>query len=165
MSTVKVGDLPLLLIDSRGQSALAVYGDSTHHVICNIDPNMGTSLSPDSGAWPTPVAPALISSNSALAMGTVVAGDANGSKGTMQIVGTIDPSVRSMTVDVPSVGTVTATVKDGYYSLFIPNSMIPSTQSSWTATLTLNDGTVRTEALNQMVSVAGGAVSIAGSNP
>jgi hypothetical protein len=83
----------------------------------------------------------------------------------MQIVGTIDPSVRSMTVDVPSVGTVTATVKDGYYSLFIPNSMIPSTQSSWTATLTLNDGTVRTEALNQMVSVAGGAVSIAGSNP
>ena len=148
--TVRVGSLPLLLIDSRGKMALALYGDSGHHIMCNIDAQGNASISPDSGAWQSPVSPDLISANAGAAMGTVQVGDSTGTSGTMQIVGTVASSVKAMSVEVPGVGTVVATIADGYYSLFIPNSMVNSGGStSWPATITQTDGTVVHQALSQ----------------
>jgi hypothetical protein len=142
--TLTVGSLPLLFIDSRGAMAVAVYGDATHHVVCTVDPKMGVNIDPDSGAWPAPVGTALISANPSVMMGTGSIDPSGAVTGTTRLLGTVAPSVASMTVDVPGVGTVVATVTNGYYSLFIPDSLISSNQNEWTAHVTLNDGTTHT---------------------
>jgi hypothetical protein len=147
--TESVGSLPLLLIDSRGKMALALYGDSTQHVMCNVDADGNASISPDSGAWQPPSGSDLISANAGVVMGTVQAGDNTGAQGTMQIVGTVAPSVKAMSVDVPGVGTVVATIAKGYYSLFIPNSMVGSSPNPWDATITKTDGSVVHQQLSQ----------------
>jgi hypothetical protein len=147
--TQNVGSLPLLLIDSRGKMALALYGDSTQHVMCNIDADGNASISPDSGAWQPPSGSELISARAGVVMGTVQAGDNTGAQGTMQIVGTAAPSVKAMSVDVPGVGTVVATIAHGYYSLFIPNSMVDSSPNPWDATITKTDGSVVHQQLSQ----------------
>ncbi len=82
-------------------------------------------------------------------MGSVQVGDNSGASGTLQIVGTAAPSVKAMSVDVPGVATVVATIAAGYYSLFIPNSLIGSSAEPWNATITLDDGSVRHQALAQ----------------
>jgi len=147
--TQSVGSLPLLLIDSRGKMALALYGDSTRHLTCNVDDQGNASLSPDSGAWQSPSGSALISANAGVVMGTVQAGDNTGAQGTMQIVGTVSPAVKAMSVDVPGVGNVVATIANGYYSLFIPNSMVGSSPAPWDTTITKTDGSVVHQQLSQ----------------
>jgi hypothetical protein len=147
--TMAVGDLPLILIDSRGSMALALYGDAAHTVVCTVDPQGGASVSPDGGPWPKPTGSELLTASAGVVMGTISIGaDGSGTKptGTTRLLGTVAPSVTAMRVDVPGVGTVIATIKDGYYSLFIPDALIGSsgsgaTSSTWTAHLTLADGT------------------------
>ena len=147
--TQSVGSLPLLLIDSRGKMALALYGDSTHHVMCNMDAEGNASISPDSGVWQPPSGSELVSASAGVSMGMVQVGDSTGAQGTMQIVGTVAPSVKAMSVDVPGVGNVVATIAKGYYSLFIPNSMIDSSPNPWDAEITQADGSVVHQQLSQ----------------
>ena len=149
--TLAVGNLPLILIDSRGSMALALYGDAAHTVVCTVDPQGGANVSPDSGPWQKPTGSELLAASAGVVMGTISVGaDGSGARptGTTRLLGTVAPSVTAMTVDVPGVGTVTATIKDGYYSLFIPDALIGSSGSNgagstWTAHLTLNDGSTR----------------------
>lgn len=148
--SMSVGDLPLILIDSRGSMALALYGDATHTVMCTIDPQGGASVSPDSGPWLKPTGSELLAASAGVVVGSMSVGaDGSGQKptSTTRLLGTVAPSVTAMTVDVPGVGTVVATIKGGYYSLFIPDALIGSVGSSasanWTAHLTLNDGSTR----------------------
>jgi hypothetical protein len=157
--TMTVRDLPLILIDSRGSMALALYGNSAHTVMCTIDPQGGASVTPDIGPWPKPTGTELVSPNAGAVMGTMTIGADNSTlkpSGTTRLLGTVSSLVTAMTVDVPGVGTVTATIKDGYYSIFIPNTLVgssgSSTGSSWTAHLTLADGTTHNVPLpGQMV--------------
>jgi hypothetical protein len=44
---------------------------------------------------------------------------------------------------------VVATIAKGYYSLFIPNSMVGSSPTPWDATITKTDGSVVHQQLSQ----------------
>jgi len=110
--------------------------------MCNIDADENAIISPDSGVWSAPQGDELISNNAGAAMGTVQVGGNGASSATMQLVGTVSSEVKSMSVEVPEIGTVTATIDHGFYSIFIPNSMLGSSSEPWMATITRTDGTV-----------------------
>jgi hypothetical protein len=148
-SQTSVGNLPLLLIDSRGEMAVALYGDASHTVMCTVDQKAGVSVGPDSGSW-TPLAKGEYFSSSAV-VGMITIGEqpTSGPAGMTRLLGRVSDDVTAMTVDVPGVGAVTATIDNGYYSVFIPSAMINSSASdAWPVHLTLADGSTRTVAMS-----------------
>jgi hypothetical protein len=133
-----IGDLPLILIDARGSMALALYGDAEHHIICTLAPNGDAMITPDAGPWPSGD---LIDSAATIAR-TRVAGDGSAASA-LQLLGTTASNVTAVAVDVPGAGSVAATVRNGHYALFVPDSLVhESDATSWPAHVTTSDGTV-----------------------
>ena len=155
-----IGDLPLILVDARGAMTLALYGDANHHVICTIDPDGRAMLTPDSGAWHTGD---LI--DGAAAFGNAMVAADGTSSSSMKLLGTTAPNVTAIAVDVPKVGTVEATVRNGHYALFVPQQLLGNLDTNqstsvraatWPAHVTTSDGAVHdtTVAGSEMVGAA-----------
>ncbi len=168
-----IGDLPLILIDARGAMALALYGDANHHIICTLDPDGQALLTPDAHSWPTGH---LI--DAAASFGTASLASDGTMSGAMKLLGTTQSDVTAISVDVPGVGTVQATVRPGYYALFVPQNLIgrpsgatpgavtSSRRASWTAHVTTSDGTVHETKIDGVTVTTGpdGAMSVRGGN-
>ena len=136
-----IGDLPLILIDARGSMAIALYGNAQHHILCTLDPQGAAMVTPDSGAWPV-CDP--ISSDAGVVVGSTSA-EANGVVETsVKLLGAVASDITAITVDIPGVGSVTATVAHGDYALFVPQNLVgSSTDTAWTAHVTKRDGSVQ----------------------
>jgi hypothetical protein len=152
-----IGDLPLILVDDRGSAALALYGNADHHIICTLDPTGRAMLTPDAGSWPTGhLLDAAATLGQSYDNGTSTAAE-------VQMLGTTESDVVAMTVDVPGVGTVHATVHSGYYALFVPHDMLGNTTATnWSAHVTTSDGTVHdtTVAAINVTAGPGGRTSV-----
>ena len=125
---------------------MALYGNADHHILCMIDDGIAL-ITPDMGAWPAGDPISTQASMGVVSVGSPV-GTANDPTGQpsseAKMVGRANDEVASIVVAVPGAGNVTASVENGHYALFIPNTLINTANNGqWDATVTMTDGTVK----------------------
>jgi hypothetical protein len=147
------GTAPLgarILLDRRGDETYALYGTDENTVICQILGTQAHTLRAPLG--PLPAGSTIAAPQFATASATRAA-DASTVSVTQRFMGRVAGDVRSVVMDVPGVGAVTATVRDGAWFLTIPTTapangqFTSSVADGWKAEIVFADGHQETVAI------------------